>query len=205
MCNSEHWNQIYSDRATDSLGWYKPHLDTPLAWIDELDLDPRAPIIDVGGGVSTLVDDLLARGHRSLTVLDLSSSAIQTTRQRLGDAAAAVTWLVGDVTEIALPRRYYRLWHDRAVFHFLIQPESRQKYRQAVLNSLEAGGYFIIGAFSPEAPPQCSGLPVQRYDTELLSTTLGEPFELRLHKQEMHTTPGGVRQDYIYCLFQKMG
>ena len=205
MNNSEHWNRIYASRATDSLGWYKPHLDTPLAWIDELGLDPREPVIDVGGGACTLVDDLLARGHQDLTVLDLSSSAIQITRQRLGDAAATVNWLVGDVTELALPRRYYRLWHDRAVFHFLLRPESRQKYRQAVLNSLEAGGYFMIGTFSPEAPPQCSGLPVQRYDTELLATTFGEPFELRLHKQEMHTTPGGVRQAYVYCLFQVTG
>jgi SAM-dependent methyltransferase len=205
MNNAKHWNQIYTDRATNSLGWYKPHLETPLAWIDELGLDPQDPVIDVGAGASTLIDDLLARGHQSLTVLDLSSSAIQITRQRLGAASAAVTWLVGDVTELALPRRCYRLWHDRAVFHFLTRPQSQQKYRRAVLNSLEAGGYFIIGTFAPEAPAQCSGLPVQRYDTELLATTFGEPFELRQQKEEMHTTPGGVGQAYLYCLFQKAG
>ena len=172
MNDAKHWNQIYTDRATDSLGWYKPHLETPLAWIDELGLDPQDPVIDVGAGASTLIDDLLARGHQSLTVLDLSGAAIQITRQRLGAASAAVTWLVGDVTELAL---------------------------------LEAGGYFIIGTFAPEAPPQCSGLPVQRYDAKLLATTFGEPFELRQQKKEMHTTPGGVRQAYVYCLFQKTG
>ena len=203
MNDPNHWNQIYSSVPANNVGWYKPHLETPLAWIESLDLDPQEPIIDVGGGASTLVDDLLGKGYKNLTVLDLSKSAIQITQKRLGDASSAVTWLVGDITEIELPYQYYFLWHDRAVFHFLIEPETQQKYKEALLTSLRIGGNFIIGTFTPEAPPQCSGLPVQRYDTDLLAETFGDKFELKHHRNEMHTTPGGVKQSYVYCLFQR--
>ena len=203
MNDPEHWNRIYTSRPPGEMGWYRPHLETPLAWIDGLDLDPREPIIDVGGGASTLVDDLVEKGHENLTLLDLSEAAIQVSRQRLGEAASVVNWLVGDVTETELPHRYYRLWHDRAVFHFLVEAESRQKYKTALLDSLEAGGTFIIGAFTPDAPPQCSGLPVRRYDTVLLEKTFGDSFELTRHRHEMHLTPGGVEQPYVYCLFQR--
>ena len=203
MNSKKHWNQIYSSQPPDNVGWYKPHLETSLAWIEDLNVDPHEPIIDIGGGASTLVDDLLERGHKNLTVLDLSKSAIQITQKRPGNASSAVTWLVGDVTEIELPSRYYLLWHDRAVFHFLIEPGSQQKYKEALLDSLKEGGYFIIGTFTPEAPPQCSGLPVQRYDSELLTKTFGDRFELKRQRNEMHTTPGGVKQSYVYCLFQR--
>ena len=203
MNDPKHWNQIYSSRPANNVGWYKPHLEIPLAWIQSLDLGPQEPIIDVGGGASTLVDDLLAKGHKNLTVLDLSSSAIQITRKRLGNASGSVTWIVGDVTEVELPYQYYQLWHDRAVFHFLTDPESQQQYKETLIGSLKAGGNFIIGSFTPEAPPQCSGLPVKRYDADLLVQMFGDKFELKQHRNEMHTTPGGVKQSYIYCLFQR--
>ena len=203
MSDPKHWNQIYSNQPANNVGWYRPHLETPLAWIESLNLDPQEPIIDVGGGASTLVDDLLEKGHKKLIVLDLSKSAIQISQKRLKDASNAVTWLVGDVTEIELPYQYYLLWHDRAVFHFLIDPESQQQYKNALLGSLKVGGYFIIGTFAPEAPPQCSGLPVQRYDTDLLAETFGDKFELKHDRSEIHTTPGGVKQAYVYCLFQR--
>ena len=203
MNDPKHWNQIYSSQPPENTGWFRPHLETPLAWIDDLNLDPHEPVIDVGGGASTLVDDLLERGHKNLTVLDLSKSAIQITRKRLGEAASTVTWLVGDVTEIELPSRYYLLWHDRAVFHFLIESELKRKYKEAVLGSLKVGGNLIIGTFSPDAPPQCSGLPVQRYDASLLAETFGDKFELKRQRNEMHITPRGIRQPYAYCLFQR--
>ena len=110
MNSKKHWNQIYSSQTPDNVGWYKPHLETSLAWIEELNLNPHEPIID-----------------KNLTVLDLSKTAIQVTQKRLGNSSNAVTWLVGDVTEIELPSQYYLLWHDRAVYHFLIEPESQQK------------------------------------------------------------------------------
>jgi len=203
MSDARHWDQIYTSQSTNKVGWYKPHLITPLSWIEDLNLESNEPIIDVGGGASTLVDDLLERGHKDLTVLDLSKSAIQLTQDRLGNAFSEVTWLQGDVTEIELPFQHYRLWHDRAVFHFLIEPESQQKYKEAILRALEIGGYFIIGSFAPDAPPQCSGLPVQRYNSQLLVETFGKEFELKRHLNEIHETPWGVEQSYVYCLFQR--
>ena len=203
MSDQNHWNHIYSNLPASKVGWFKPHLETSLAWIEALDLDPQEPVIDVGGGASTFVDDLLEKGYKNLTVLDISESAIQIARKRLSTTSSTVTWLVGDVTEIELPYRYYLLWHDRAVFHFLIEPEAQQKYKEALLNSLKPGGNFIIGTFTPEAPPQCSGLPVQRYDADLLAEKFGDNFEQKHHRYEVHTTPGGVKQSYVYCHFQR--
>ena len=200
---SKHWEEIYSTKPANQLGWYAPHLETSRKWIADLELAPEDPIIDVGGGASTLVDDLLDLGHKKLTLLDLSERAIRHTKDRLGKRSGAVTWLKGDVTKIELPSRYYCVWHDRAVFHFLIEPEMQQKYREAILKALRIGGYFIIGTFSPDAPLRCSGLPVQRYTSELLCKTFGKEFELVHHQNEIHGTPSGVKQAYVYCLFQR--
>ena len=204
MNTAEHWEEIYATRTANSVGWYAPHLETSLKWIAELKLAAEDPIIDVGGGASTLVDDLMNSGHRNLTVLELSETAIQLTKERLGKPSASVTWLQGDVTEIELPSRYFSLWHDRAVYHFLIEPELQQKYRNSILKALKVEGYFIIGTFSPDAPPQCSGLPVQRYTSERLSEIFGKAFKLKRYQNEIHYTPSGLEQAYVYCLFQKI-
>ena len=203
MNEAEHWEEIYTTKPANQVGWYAPHLETSRRWIAELKLAAENPIIDVGGGASTLVDDLLDSGHKNLTVLDLSERAIHVTKERLGNLSSAVTWLHGNVTEIELPSRNFGLWHDRAVFHFLIEQEMAQKYRDAILRALKIGGYFIVGTFGLDAPPQCSGLPVQRYTSELLSDTFGKEFELKRHQNEMHNTPSGAEQAYVYCLFQR--
>ncbi|MDH3376244.1 MAG: class I SAM-dependent methyltransferase [Gammaproteobacteria bacterium] len=203
MNEAEHWEEIYSTKSVNQVGWYTPHLETSMKWITRLNLAADDPIIDVGGGASTLIDDLLQLGHRKLTYLDLSESAIQITKERLGKPSSAVTLLCGDITEVELPSKYYCLWHDRAVFHFLIEPEVQQKYRDSILKALKIGGYFLIGAFSLDAPPQCSGLPVQRYTSESLCKTFGKDFVLRRHQNEIHNTPTGVEQEYVYCLFQR--
>jgi ubiquinone/menaquinone biosynthesis C-methylase UbiE len=203
MNEAEHWEEIYTAKPANQVGWYAPHLETSRRWIAELKLAAENPIIDVGGGASTLVDDLLDSGHKNLTVLDLSERAIHVTKERLGKLSSAVTWLHGNVTEIELPSRNFGLWHDRAVFHFLIEQEMAQKYRDAILRALKIGGYFIVGTFGLDAPPQCSGLPVQRYTSELLSDTFGKEFELKRHQNEMHNTPSGAEQAYVYCLFQR--
>jgi SAM-dependent methyltransferase len=203
MNQKDHWQQVYSTRQTDNLGWYKPHLTTSMSWIKALNLAPEDPVIDVGGGVSTLVDDLLELDYQSVSVLDISDHAISAARQRLAKKAAMVTWLVGDITSIDLPTNYYKLWHDRAVFHFLTEQEQQQKYRHNLLKSLKPGGYLVIGTFAPEAPAICSGLPVQRYSPEQLVKALGEELELMRHHKELHITPGGVEQMYLYCQFRK--
>ena len=204
MSIKNHWNDIYSSVSTDKVGWYTPHLKTPLIWINDLNLVPGDPIIDIGGGASTFVDDMLVDGYKNITVLDLSKQALQLSQERLGSSSDLVTWLQGDITEIELPKQRYRLWHDRAVFHFLVDHKLRQKYKSALLEALQLEGYFIISTFTPEAPPQCSGLPVQHYTSQTLSELFGDEFDLRRHQYELHLTPSGVEQSYVYCLFQRI-
>ena len=203
MSGKAHWERVYSASPADSLGWYQAHLRTSLAWIKALDLAPDARIIDIGGGASTLVDDLLDAGHRSITVLDLSGHALSSAQARLGNKARLVTWLEGDVTSIDLRTHYYDLWHDRAVFHFLTTVDQQRKYQDVLLRGLKPGGHLIIATFAPEAPPTCSGLSVQRYAPEELQAVLGGEFELKLDQKEMHVTPGGVEQMYLYCHFRR--
>ncbi len=200
-----HWEHTYAVKPADALGWYEPHLRTSLSWIRALTLPADSPIIDVGGGASTLVDDLLAEGHRAITVLDLSGSALSLARTRLGGAAESVTWIEGDVTVVDLPHHAYEVWHDRALFHFLVEPEQTSRYVEQVLTALRHGGHLIIGAFAPEAPPSCSGLPVQRYSTERMKSTLGDEFALVRDVKELHVTPSGVEQWYLYCHLRRKG
>ena len=135
-----------------------------------------AAIIDVGGGESTLVDDLLLRGYRNIAVLDVSQTAMDMTKERLGPAAEQVRWLVGDITEMELEQSAYDVWQDRAVFHFLISPEHRMAYVQQVARSVKPGGHVIVSTFGPEGPPKCSGLEVMRYDAGLLHAEFGGAF-----------------------------
>ena len=203
MNQKDHWQQVYSSKQTENLGWYKPHLATSLSWIKALNLALEDTLIDVGGGASTLVDDLLEIGYRSITVLDISENATSTARLRLAKKAELVTWLAGDIISFDLPTHRYELWHDRAVFHFLTEPGQQSMYRDNLLKALKPGGHLIIGTFAPEAPAMCSGLPVQRYSAEQLESTLGEAFELVHQHNELHVTPGGVEQMYLYCQFRK--
>ncbi len=203
MTPKQHWEQVYSTRLAEKLGWYRPHLETSFAWIEELELDRSAPIIDVGGGASTLVDDLVDADYESLTVLDISEQALEVARKRLGRQSELVMWLAVDATEYALPGERFDVWHDRAALHFLVDEADRNRYRENLCNALRPGGYAIIGVFSPEAPPKCSGLPVQRYDHDALAAFLGDAFTLDRHTTEMHVTPGGVEQLYQYTRFRK--
>ncbi len=203
MNYKEHWERAYSAKPSEQLGWYKPHLETPLSWIEELGLARHAGIVDVGGGVSTLVDDLLGQGYRSVTVLDLSKRALALAQARLAERAELVTWLEADITSVDLPADQFELWHDRATFHFLTQPTQQQGYLNNLLRALKPGGHLIMATFAPEAPPKCSGLPVQRYTFEELGSTLGAEFEKRRCHQELHVTPGGVEQMYLYCQFRR--
>lgn len=204
MDQRHHWERTYSSHQAEKLGWYVPHLKTSLRWIKRLDLGADAPIIDVGGGASTLVGDLLDAQYRSITVLDISAKALSSVRAGLGKRAELVNWLEGDIISLDLPSQYYQLWHDRAVFHFLTEVEQQRQYRDKLVSALKPGGHLIIATFAPEAPSRCSGLPVQRYSREQLESTLGREFELQRQKQEWHTTPAGVKQRYLYCHFRKV-
>jgi SAM-dependent methyltransferase len=194
-----HWEKVYATNAPDAVSWYRTHLETSLALIERA-VDARsASIIDVGGGESTLVDDLLLRGYRNVTVLDVSQIAIDLTKSRLGPAAEQVRWLVADITEIELEPLAYDLWHDRAVFHFLTAPEQRIAYVRQVARSVKPGGHIIVSAFGPEGPTKCSGLEVMRYDAESLHREFGAGFRLGESSTELHRTPFETTQQFLYC------
>jgi SAM-dependent methyltransferase len=203
MDKTKHWEKIYATRSVSEVGWYAPHLKTSIEWITDINLAPTDPIINVGGGASTLVDDLLGAGQKNITVLDLSENALAISRERLGALSNSVNWMIGDITKVELPPDHFELWHDRAVFHFLLDPEQWKRYKNTLLGALKEGGYFLIGAFGPDAPAKCSGLPVQRYTVDTLTDFFGNEFELNRHRHEIHRTPSGVEQAYVYCLFQR--
>lgn len=194
-----HWESVYQRKAVDEVSWYRPHLDQSLRFIDEAKLPADAAIIDVGAGASTLVDDLLDRGFRDVTALDLSSRALEVARARLQERAAQVKWIVGDVTSIGLPELAYDLWHDRAVFHFLTDPDDRRRYVAQVRRSLRPGGRVLVATFSHEGPTSCSGLDVSRYDEGELHAVFGPDFEPLACVRETHVTPGGKPQAFLYC------
>jgi ubiquinone/menaquinone biosynthesis C-methylase UbiE len=199
MNTRDHWESIYVRKAHDRVSWYRPHLERSLDFIESADLAPDAAIIDVGGGSSTLVDDLLARGHTNVTVLDISAAAIQTAKTRLGDRKRMVRWLVGDVTEVALDAHSYDFWHDRAVFHFLRQPDERRRYVAAVRRAVKPGGQILVATFGPEGPERCSDLEVVRYDAEKLHEEFGPAFRKLNSLTETHKTPSGTDQQFLYC------
>jgi len=194
-----HWENIYQTKAPTQVSWYQEHARLSLRLIADTGIDRSDPIIDVGGGTSTLVDDLLVDGYQHLTVLDISASALQTAQQRLGVRATAVTWIEADITQAQLPGQFYAVWHDRAVFHFLTQPHDRQRYIQAVRHAVKPGGHVIVATFALDGPPQCSGLNVTRYNPDSLHHEFGEDFQLLTSTRETHVTPFGTEQKFIYC------
>jgi 2-polyprenyl-3-methyl-5-hydroxy-6-metoxy-1,4-benzoquinol methylase len=194
-----HWEKVYATKAPESVSWYRAHLETSLALIERATVARSSSIIDIGGGESTLVDDVLLRGYKNLTVLDVSRTAIEVTKRRLGSAAKQVRWLVGDIFEIELEPHAYDLWHDRAVFHFLTTAERRLAYVRQVTSAVKPGGHVIVSTFGPEGPTKCSGLEVMRYDAESLHGEFGGRFRLVQSSKELHQTPIGTAQQFLYC------
>lgn len=203
MQSKEHWEQVYTTKTATSVSWFQEHAQQSIELIRQTGAEKDGGVIDVGGGASTLVDDLLREGYGNLSVLDLSESALSTARQRLGGPATLVNWLVGDITRIELPRHAYAVWHDRAVFHFLTTHEERAAYVRAVLRAVKPGGHVIVATFAEDGPEKCSGLPVMRYSADGLHAEFGAPFTLLAQEREEHHTPAGAVQKFIYCLCRK--
>jgi len=199
MDAKSYWEKVYATKAPDAVSWYRAHLETSLALIERAAPDPSSSIIDVGGGESTLVDDLLARGYENITILDVSQTAMDVTKTRLGLAAEQVHWLVADITEAQLEPGAYDVWHDRAVFHFLTTSEHRVAYVRQVTHAVKPGGHVIISTFGPEGPTKCSGLDVIRYDAESLHDQFGVRFRLVESSKELHRTPFGTTQQFLFC------
>ncbi|MBA3699585.1 MAG: class I SAM-dependent methyltransferase [Planctomycetes bacterium] len=205
MTSKAHWDSAYDQRGSTNVSWFRPHLEISLNLIRRAAPSPHASIIDVGGGASTLVDDLLAVQYRDVSVLDISAAALAVAQSRLGPAASAVTWIDGDITRIDLPAARYDVWHDRAVFHFLTSPTDRELYVELVKWAVKPGGHVIMATFAADGPEKCSGLPVARYDAASLHGQFGGQFELLDSRRQTHLTPAGKEQHFTYCFCRMIG
>lgn len=198
-----HWENVYAAKRPDEVSWHRTHLEKSLELIRATGVGKDAQIIDVGSGASTLVDDLLADGFKHITVLDISAAAFKTAQARLAERAKNVTWLEMDVTRASLPTNHYDVWHDRAVFHFLTDPEDRRRYVNVVNHALKPGGHIIVATFGPHGPLKCSGLDTVRYTPEQLHDEFGASYELTRTITEDHVTPSEKHQEFVYCYCRK--
>jgi SAM-dependent methyltransferase len=201
--NKAHWEHVYATKATTSVSWYQPVPERSLEFIRATGEPSAAPILDVGGGASTLVDHLLDAGYSDVSVLDISMGALGHAQARLGDRAARVAWIEADITRFQ-PTRSFAIWHDRAVFHFLTNAEDRERYLQVLRKALRAGGQLVLATFGPEGPTRCSGLEVHRYSVPELGAVLGPGFALRAHRIDEHRTPMGTLQQFLYGWWQSV-
>lgn len=181
------------------VSWFQKHSDLSLRLIEETGVAQTGRVIDVGGGASTLVDDLLEHRFQDITVLDISAAALGTAQERLGPRASEVAWLEADITTVSLPRHSFDVWHDRAVFHFLTRAEDRKRYVHAVQCAVKPGGHVIVATFAANGPLRCSGLDTMRYSLQALHGEFGGDFELVESAHETHGTPFGTKQQFIYC------
>ena len=195
----DHWERIYSDKNPLEVSWYQKEPAVSLRLIEHCELGRDAPVIDVGGGASVLVDRLLDAGYSRLTVLDIASKSLASARARLGTRAQCVEWIEADVTEFAPPHPF-RLWHDRAVFHVLTEAEDRKHYVEALKQALARGGHVVLAAFAIGGPTRCSDLDIVQYDAARLMTELGSEFELIEQASETHLTP--ARKPQLFCYFR---
>ncbi|MBR1130480.1 class I SAM-dependent methyltransferase [Bradyrhizobium iriomotense] len=199
-----HWENVYATKGETEVSWYQDSPAISLAMIRAANSDHDAAIIDVGGGASRLVDALLQDGYRRLTVLDLAANALDVAKQRIGEAASTIDWIVADATTWR-PTRTYDVWHDRAAFHFLTDPDDRAAYVERLRSAVRPGGQVIIATFAPDGPEKCSGLPVQRHDSTSLAAELGPAFELVETQREMHHTPWQSTQAFQFSRFRRRG
>ena len=199
MNTKTHWEHIYRKKGPREVSWYQEHAQSSLQYIRNTGLQKTGHIIDVGGGTSTLVDDLVMEGYQQISILDVSGHALQLARQRLGVKASQVNWIEADITQADLTHEAYDLWHDRAVFHFLTQSADRERYIETVRHAVRPGGHVIIATFAPDGPERCSGLEVVRYSPESLHNKFGDGFEFVDGSRETHHTPFGTEQRFIYC------
>lgn len=198
----QHWDRVYSDKAPSEVSWFQSEPRPSLAALTRFDVPRTTPFVDIGGGASNLVDALLASGWSDVTVVDIAAPALEAAQARLGEAAAGVHWENADITRWN-PAHRYGVWHDRAVFHFLTEPEQRDAYRRALLARTAPDALVIIATFAPDGPEKCSGLPVQRHDAASLAAALGSAFTLLDDWREEHLTPWGAAQKFIWCMFKR--
>lgn len=195
--NRTHWDSVYRKKVFSEVSWYQEVPEISLRQILATGVAPTDPIIDVGSGASTLVDNLLEYGFKDITAMDISAAALEQARNRLGARASAVNWVVADVTAFVAERRFV-VWHDRAVLHFLTAATDRDKYVESLRHALAPDGHVVLSTFGPDGPPKCSGLEVRRYTIEMMGDLLGPEFELTDHVLVDHRTPWGAAQQFLH-------
>ncbi len=203
MNRRTHWDEVYRAKSAVSVSWYRPHLELSLELMERYSASQQAAILDIGGGASTLVDDLLGAGYEDVTVLDLAAGALAVSQQRLGEAATSVGWIAADFLQAELEAERYDLCHDRAVFHFLGTAEERELYLDQVGRILRPGGVLVLATFAVDGPERCSGLPVSRYDEAGLMQVVGERFRLVESQRHSHVTPSGQTQQLMYFVLRR--
>jgi SAM-dependent methyltransferase len=199
---AQHWDGVYGSKAEDAVSWFQETAETSLELLDRLALPAGTRLVDVGGGASRLVDELLVRGGCEVTVLDVAAAGLARAQSRLGPAAAEVTWVVADVTDWQ-PEQTYDVWHDRAVFHFLVDEDDRRHYVRTLRSALRVGGHVVVATFAVDGPEQCSGLPVVRYDAASLARALGPGWDQVASRRQVHRTPWGGEQPFTWLLLRR--
>lgn len=203
MTAKDHWENVYTTKSSNEVSWFQSHSTKSLELINSIGLPLSASLIDVGGGASVLVDDLIKLGYSNVNILDISPAALKTSQKRLGNASKQVKWIEADITEERLKELKIDLWHDRAVFHFLTEKDQRQRYIDNLKHILNKGGHVIIATFTDDGPQKCSGLDICQYNEKSLVLELGDNFTLVSHHKETHQTPFYTKQNFIYCHFVK--
>lgn len=203
MDQKKHWETIYQTKDVHTVSWFQPEARQSLDLIIRFAPDRGSPVIDVGAGTSVLVDNLLASGYTDITVLDVSETALELSRQRLGKDSARVSWIAADVRNAPLGELAYAVWHDRAVFHFLTDAPDRRAYVAQVQRAVRPGGYVLVATFAENGPATCSGLPVLRYSAASLHSEFGAAFRIVTSAHEDHHTPAGREQPFLYCLCRR--
>jgi 2-polyprenyl-3-methyl-5-hydroxy-6-metoxy-1,4-benzoquinol methylase len=197
-----HWETVYETKPESEVSWHQDNPAPSLNLIRNAAV-PRSSVIDIGGGSSVLAGRLVALGFEHVAVLDISKAALERAKERVGTAADQIRWIVADVTSVQ-ELGQFDVWHDRAVFHFLTEPDDREKYVELATRTVPVGGRLIIGTFALDGPEKCSGLLVERYDSTKLAVTLGQAFLLRHQEQETHLTPWGKPQQFTYAVFERI-
>jgi SAM-dependent methyltransferase len=196
----QHWEKVYTTKQPNEVSWTQEVPTTSLMFIQSFHLSKSSPIIDIGGGDSTLIDFLLAEGYSDLTVLDISEASLERAKKRLGEKANQVHWIVSDITTFK-PVRRYKLWHDRATFHFLTTHDQIQSYLKLANEAVD--GYLAVGTFSENGPLKCSGLEIKQYSEKQLSEAFSDGFQKLKCIQHDHVTPFNTVQNFTFCSFEK--
>ncbi len=203
MVVKDHWERIYSEKSDLEVSWFQNVPQTSLKLIDELQIKAADPIIDIGGGNSNLAFNLLDHGYSNVSVLDISGVCIQNMKDKHPELADQIQWIESDINNFRTDQRY-KVWHDRAVFHFFASISDKQKYKKSLMHSLEKDGYFILSTFSVDGPERCSGLEVVQYDVATIKSIFGDSFDLMNVFNEDHITPTGNPQNFIFSVWKKL-